>query len=271
MMQAQHSYNTRHNSQALTEMSENPETNPNPCETSDLILKLEKTMLSRFDGLDKEISNIKDIVIKELQLENQRLRKKVSDLQKKVYSAEENINSLEQYGRRNNIEITGIPESVEDQKLEETVVEVLNKIYLNVLNNDIEACHRLGKLNDKPRKTIIRFVNRKFAKKALLNRQELKHIDTSSLKIDNHKVFINENLTRANSKIEFHSRNLKRNSLIEKCYTKDRVVHIASPDLQNGKVIKVLHLNTLMDLFPDFDFGNDGRVEDPNDSIQSSY
>ena len=33
MMQAQHSFNTRHNSQALTEMSENPETNPNPCET----------------------------------------------------------------------------------------------------------------------------------------------------------------------------------------------------------------------------------------------
>ena len=158
-------------------MSENPETNPTPCETSDLILKLEKTMLSRFDDLDKEISNIKDIVIKELQLENQRLRKKVSDLQKKVYSAEENINSLEQYGRRNNIEITGIPESVEDKKLEETVVKVLNQIDLNVSNNDIEACHRLGKLKDKPRKTIIRFVNRKFAKKALLNRKELKHID----------------------------------------------------------------------------------------------
>ena len=79
-----------------------------------------------------------DIVIIELQLENQHLRKKVSDLQKKVYSAEESINSLEQYGRQNNIEITGIPESVEDQKLEETVVEVLNKIDLNVSNNDIK-------------------------------------------------------------------------------------------------------------------------------------
>ena len=98
----------------------------------DLILNLEKKLLSRFDGLDKEILNLKNIVIKELQLENQRLRKKVSDLQKKIYSAEENINSLEQYGRRNNIEITGIPESVENEKLEETVVEVLNKIDLNV-------------------------------------------------------------------------------------------------------------------------------------------
>ena len=35
--------------------------------------------------------------------------------------------------------------------------------------------------------------------------------------------------------------------------------------------IKVFHLNTLMDLFPNFDFGDDGRVEDYNDSIQSSY
>lgn len=271
MMQAQHSYNTRNNSQVSTENNETPEINPTPCETSALILNLEKTMLSRFDGLDKEILNIKDIVIKELQLENQRLRKKVNDLEKKVYSAEENINSLEQYGRRNNIEISGIPENIEDHKLEETVVEVLNKIDLNVSNNDIEACHRLGKLKDKPRKTIVRFINRKFAKKSLLNRKNLKHVDTSSLNIDNRKVFINENLTRANSKIAFHARNLKRNSQIERCYTKDGMVHIASPDLQNGRVIKVLHLNALMEFFPEFDFGDDGRVEDPNVSIQSSY
>ena len=136
----------------------------------------------------------------------------------------------------------------------------MNKIDLNVSNNDIEACHRLGKQMNKPRRTIIRFVNRKFAKKALLNRKGLKHADTSSLGLDSHKVFINENLTRANSKIAFHSRSLKRNLLIDKCYTKDGVVHI-----------KVFHLNTLMDLFPNFDCGDDGRVEDHNNSIQSSY
>ena len=251
-MSSHHNYNTRNNSQASSETNDNPENNPTPCETLDLILNLEKKLLSRFDGLDKEILNLKDIVIKELQLENQRLRNKVSDLQKKIYSAEENINSLEQYGRRNNIEITGIPQSVENEELEETVVEVLNKIDLNVSNNDIEACHHLGKQKNKPRKTIIRFVNRKFAKKALLNRKGLKHANTSSLGLDSHKVFINKNFTHANSKIAFHSRSLKRNSLINKCYMKDGVVHIVCPDLQNGKVIKVFHLNTLLDLFPNF-------------------
>ena len=92
-------------------------------DSSDLILNLEKKLLSRFDGLDKEILNLKDIVIKELQLENQRLRKKVSDLQKKIYSAEENINLLEQYGRRNNIEITGIPESLKMKNLKKLLLK----------------------------------------------------------------------------------------------------------------------------------------------------
>ena len=94
-MSSHHNYNTSNNSQASSETNDNPENNPTPCETSDLILNLEKKLLSRFDGLDKEILNLKDIVIKELQLENQPLRNKVSDLQKKIYSAEENINSLE--------------------------------------------------------------------------------------------------------------------------------------------------------------------------------
>ena len=137
MMSLQHNYNTRNNSVASTEQNETPRNDSTHCETSDLILSLEKKMLSRFDGLDNEILNIKDIIIKDLQMENQRLRKKVSDLQKKIDIIEENNNSLEQYGRRNNIEITGIPESVEDQKLEETVVKVLNTIDLNVSTNDI--------------------------------------------------------------------------------------------------------------------------------------
>ena len=55
MMSSHHNYNTRNNSQASTEANDNPETNLTPCETSDLILNLEKKLLSRFHGQDKEI------------------------------------------------------------------------------------------------------------------------------------------------------------------------------------------------------------------------
>ena len=60
---------------------------------------------------------------------------------KKVISLEENSNSLEQCGRRNNLEITGIPDDVFDQNLEEKVIEILDKIDVNVYRKDMEACH----------------------------------------------------------------------------------------------------------------------------------
>ena len=47
-------------------------------------------------------------------------------------------------------------------------------------------------------------------------------------------------------------------------------MQIVSKDIENGKRIKIIHMNTLHDKFPDFDFGEDAR-EDHNDSLQSSY
>ena len=65
-------------------------------------------MTPRFDGLDNELLNLKDVIIKNLQVENERLRKKINVLENKILTIESEHNSLEQYGRRNNIEITGI-------------------------------------------------------------------------------------------------------------------------------------------------------------------
>ena len=56
-------------------------------------------MLTRFHGLDKELMNIKDVMIKDLQIENQQLHSKINNLERKVISLEENGNLLEQYGR----------------------------------------------------------------------------------------------------------------------------------------------------------------------------
>ena len=44
-------------------------------ETANLILSLEKKLISRFDGLDKEILNLKDVIIKNLQVEKKCLRR----------------------------------------------------------------------------------------------------------------------------------------------------------------------------------------------------
>ena len=71
--------------------------------------------------LKDEISNLKDTIIKRLQEENQILRQKCNKLEAKIVKLETEQNSLAQYGRRNNIVISGIPDSIDDSNLENTI------------------------------------------------------------------------------------------------------------------------------------------------------
>ena len=47
-------------------------------------------------------------------------------------------------------------------------------------------------------------------------------------------------------------------------------MHISSPEIQKGKVLNIYHLNRF-NLFPYYDFGENYRENDQNDSLQSSY
>ena len=71
-----HAYNTRHNSLVSDENSTTG--------TSELIMNLDSKSLLRFDNSDKEMLNLKDVIIKDIQVENQRLRNKINNLEKKV-------------------------------------------------------------------------------------------------------------------------------------------------------------------------------------------
>ena len=157
-----HAYNTRHNSLVSNE-------NSTP-ETSELIINLEIKLLSRFDNLDKEMLNWKDAIIKDLQVENQRLRNEIINLKKKVISLEENSNSLKRYGWTNNLEIAGSPDDVEDQNLEEKINEILDEIDVNESSQNIEACHRIGKSKNLSKMTMLWFASRKNAKNAVVCR-----------------------------------------------------------------------------------------------------
>ena len=90
--------------------------------------------------------NLKDVIIKDLQVEDQRLHKKINKLEEKVIPLEGNNNSLEQYGLRNSLETTEIPSDVDDQNLEEKEIEILDKTEVNVSSKDIKPCLQVGKL-----------------------------------------------------------------------------------------------------------------------------
>ena len=63
---------------------------------------------------------------------------------KKPAEVDSSRNNLEQYTRRNNIEIQRIISQIPDEKSEEKVTEVFGVINIAITKNDVEDCHRLG-------------------------------------------------------------------------------------------------------------------------------
>ena len=119
-------------------------------------------------SIKDEFLNMKDVIIKGLQDENALLRSRCSKLEDKVVSLESSVNHIEQYGRTNNLVISGIPDDVVDDDLEDGVTSTMEDVDVIVQHSDIEACHRIGKSDQKTssKKTIVRFINHKYCNNA---------------------------------------------------------------------------------------------------------
>ena len=55
---------------------------------------------------------------------------------------------MEQYSRREYIEIVGIPSSITNDLLEEHVLLIFEKLGVVLETMDIVACHRMGKITE---------------------------------------------------------------------------------------------------------------------------
>ena len=216
--------------------------------------KVESNLMEDTTNLKGEVINLKDIIIKNLKDENKRLKAKVNVLENQIVDLEIQNNNADQYSHRNNVDISGIPQSVSDNQLQEKVVDLLKVIDVSITTNEIETCHRLGK---KKKNAIVRVFNRKHCLKALRNKKKLKSIDKNAIGIPNANLFISENLSPANSKLAFNCRKLRRDGETEKCYTINGIVHI----VKNNKLMKLYHLKDLQELFPEYVFDNSDHAE----------
>ena len=127
------------------------------------------------DQVNESILSVKDSIITALRDDNKMPQVKVEILEKTLAESEKYFNKLDQYNRRNNFEIQGIPSTVGDEVLEDKVIEIFECLNIPLAKSDIEDCHWLGKSN--PKNTIVRFANRKNCYAALSKKLDLRHID----------------------------------------------------------------------------------------------
>ena len=66
-----------------------------------------------------------------------------------MLETDQKSNHLNQYGRRNNLKIQGMPANVTDDELEGKVIDTFSCLGIEVKGSDIEDCHRLGYTNPK--------------------------------------------------------------------------------------------------------------------------
>ena len=124
---------------------------------------------------------------------------KIEDNLDYIYFLEREVARLDQYGRRENIEIIGIPNNIKGSELEINVIRILRKIGLTHIQHfNIAACHRLG---SKDRfgnyNTIVRFINRKDSISCLKSRKNLPFCRELGF----HHIYITENLCPSNRSI----------------------------------------------------------------------
>ena len=89
---------------------------------------------------------------------------------------EKQLSKNEQYGRQNNVEISGVSNEIPDQDLKENIIKICKESDINLPNMDIEGCHRhhLGRNTINTRKqVIVKFVNRKHTEPMLQRKKDI--------------------------------------------------------------------------------------------------
>lgn len=154
------------------------------------------------------------------------------------------MEDLEQYTRKEDIIITGLKiersmaeivkgTSENDQDTnginttEVQVLTFLNEHGFGINEEDVSACHTLGKRNDDgTQKVIIRFANRRHKRKAMMCGRNLRGTN----------VYVNEHLTKKNGELAKKARDLRRAGNIINTWVRDCKVFIKDKD---GKVLLV--------------------------------
>ena len=184
--------------------------------------------------------NVNDSLFKRID----ELEDRILDTEKRLYDAEVTINKTDQYIRRENLEIAGIPQSVEQEHLEKYVLDLLSAIDVNTDSYHVVGCHRFAKKrNQDPPNVIIRFTNRKIAYDALLNKYKLGNDEVKEkLELQNN-IYISENLTPANDDIFKACRRLKKFNKIQKVITRNG--HIKILQNNSNRYQTLYHMNDI--------------------------
>ena len=118
-------------------------------------------------------------------------------LEERIISLEKNQARSQQYSRRNDTELSGIPNDIPENNLEKVVIDICHDSALEIEPKDIEGCLRLPVCKysrDSNERVIVKFVKRKHPEALLRNKKSISSKDFSQLNVHG-KVFVSVSLS----------------------------------------------------------------------------
>ena len=192
------------------------------------------------DSLVKENKGLKSKV-KSLEEQLLESKKEVEESDERLNDIEARHDELEQYTRKFNLVIHGIPEHEDNVANALTLGKLLQ---VNLTPGDIDIVHRMNtKSKDKPRPIIARFSNYNAKSKLYKARLNLRNMDLHMEDVGAEKIFINENLTAWRAELFKEARKVKKKYHNGKTWTIDGKIF-----LKTDTTAKVLRINSHEDL-----------------------
>ena len=169
------------------------------------VIKLKESqafICNQYDSLKAEYRYDKLIEVNTLQKEEiSDLKSLAAALKTQEIKDSIKVDELEQYGRRQNLEIVGIPEK-EDENTNAIVLEVAKMLDVDIMSSHISTSHRLPKKTASSRNNsgsspiIVRFTSGDIRNQIYANRKKARFVDLKNFSVsDTKNIFVNENLT----------------------------------------------------------------------------
>ena len=224
--------------------------------TTESLLKLSKDDLVRLaldyqhkqdQLLNKINQDLTELSKNYTKLESElQISKSVTSLQRQqIIALERQCWSNEQYSRRECLEISGIPDNITEGKLEETVLDVFDKIDVIIQPENIEACHWLKSGANK--KAIIKFSKRKDAVRVRKTKRKLKTTDLTSVGISK-PVYINDSICKYYKYLWSKCKKLLNGRFIHRFWISNGTLRIKL--FESSHPIIVTHIVDLEEMFP---------------------
>ena len=166
-----------------------------------------------------------------------------SDLLSRIIQLERNAVSNSQYSRGETIELNPVPAEIHEDALEESICKALSLTGVNVVPEDLHACHRMKRLE----RVIVKFKCRKQKQSLIYKRKNLgtKSQEPTNLKFSG-RLFVSKSMSNENQQLAYKCQQLKSARKIHPTWFFNNAVNIKLTE--HGRIHKIFHVTNIENL-----------------------